>query len=118
MDDFGNVENGTNGSDYDDSVMDEDEIFESDSGDDDKWERVYEGRFWVPKPDGSVTLRQWDMFTDKAYFLDVVRDYMVQEGIYMRYLKNEPTNTLESVRERVMIGGYRPLLCLMVSHSK
>jgi len=78
-------------SDYDDFVMDEDEIFESDSEDDDKWERVYDGRFWEPEPDGSVTLRQWDMFIDKASFLDVVRDYMVQEGIYMRYLKNEPT---------------------------
>jgi len=31
------------------------------------------------------------MFIGKATFLDVIRDYMVQKGIYMRYLKNEPS---------------------------
>ena len=51
---------------------------------------MYDGRFCKVEDDGKVTLRQWDMLIDKAAFLDVVRDYMVQEGIYMRYLKNKP----------------------------
>ena len=41
--------------------------------------------------DDKITLRQWDMFIDKVTFLDIIRDYMVHEGIYMRYLKNEPS---------------------------
>ena len=31
------------------------------------------------------------MFIDEAAFLDIIRDYMVHEGTYMRYLKNEPS---------------------------
>ncbi|KAJ8431191.1 hypothetical protein Cgig2_010223 [Carnegiea gigantea] len=32
-------------------VIDENQIFDSGSGEDDKWERMYEGRFWEPEND-------------------------------------------------------------------
>ena len=53
------------------------------------------------------------MFIDKAAFLDIIRDYMVQEGIYMRYLKNDHVDTLETVRARNVTGEYMPLSRLM-----
>jgi len=30
------------------------------------------------------------MFIDKSSFLDLTRDYMVQEGIHIKIIKNEP----------------------------
>jgi len=48
-DEFEGKSSGSDGlesTDSDGSVIDEDQIFESDPEDDDKWERVYDGRFW------------------------------------------------------------------------
>ena len=49
---------GLEGTESDRYVIDEDQIFESDSEDDDKWERVYDGRFWKAEDDGKIIIRQ------------------------------------------------------------
>ena len=37
-------------------------------------ERVYDGKFWEVKLNGSIELTQWDMFKDESDFLEFVRD--------------------------------------------
>ena len=60
------------------SVADEDEIFDSDSGDGHGlFNKLYEGRFWEPEPDGTIKILQWDMFIDKSSFLDLIRDCLL-----------------------------------------
>ena len=41
------------------------------------------------RSDGEVVLKQGNMFEDKKQFFDVFKNYLVQEGIYVNYIKNE-----------------------------
>lgn len=51
--------------------------------------KMYKGRWWEIESDGTIDIYEWDMFVDKKTFLEVMRDYMVQEGFYIRFISNE-----------------------------
>ncbi|KAJ8426103.1 hypothetical protein Cgig2_001271 [Carnegiea gigantea] len=54
-------------------------------------EKMYAGHMWEPNLNEEVSIRQWDMFINKARCMKVVRDCCVQEGKNLMKLKNVGT---------------------------
>ena len=82
------------------------------------FDKLYVGRFWEPELDGTTKILQWDMFVDKSSFLDVIRDYMVHEGIYIKIMKNEPARYTAKCETQTTIGGYIHMFFVMVQLTK
>ena len=54
-------------------------------------EKMYAGQVWEPDSNGEISIRQWDMFINKAQYMKLVRDYFVQEDKNFVKLKNATT---------------------------
>jgi len=48
-----------------------------------------QGRLWSRNRDGSVSLKEGDIFTCKEDLLTVMKDYCVQQGITLRKIMND-----------------------------
>ncbi|KAJ8426390.1 hypothetical protein Cgig2_010933 [Carnegiea gigantea] len=92
-----------NGSDY--SLVDEDEIFNHlREYEIDYYEKVYDGgKLLKLEVTGYIVLRQWDMFEDKKHFLDVFKDYLMQE-VVIRRARRMILNMIEGKHEK---GNFR-----------
>ena len=67
---------------------------------------MYEGgNWWEPEHNGSIEVRQWDMFVDKSKFSE--------EGWYFKHLKNRGTKYTTFVWERTVVGGSMLPLSMM-----
>ncbi|KAJ8448107.1 hypothetical protein Cgig2_031831 [Carnegiea gigantea] len=74
--------------------LDEENIVSSECDDDvgavDPNDKIHQGQLWMPRCDGKIKIRRWDMFTNKSHCMKVVKTYTKKHVDYYPRLVNNP----------------------------